>query len=113
MMTLLQRALAGLGVAALGCSSTTAIRPDQLPVLTDAAARGVQTQVDVIGVSGGTVHVDGTLVRVSVLLRAGPEAVRTYRAPVVSEMSGGSLFVRDKETNEPLPLPWIDRVNVT
>jgi hypothetical protein len=111
-------AFIGLLVPVAGCTTTTAIRPDQLPILTNAAVdralgRRVFNPLEVIGSSGEIVRVEGTLERVEVTMGPPPGGVNTFDAPVASELRGPALFVRDEKKSGGFLLPWIQDVNVT
>jgi hypothetical protein len=118
MRALLERAgrgvFLGLCVALAGCSTTKSIRPDQLPILTDAAARPLREPLEVTGVAGETVvRVEGTLEDVEVTLGAGLGGRKTFHAPIISEVRGPMLFIRDNEGAARAPLALTEEVKVT
>jgi hypothetical protein len=116
MRTLVDRAAAGVILgscfAIAGCSSTTAIRPDQLPILTHAAALNTETWEEVIDASGQRVRVNGTLDVVKIT--AGPEGLaKTFQAPMAVELDGATLSVADEKKAATFPLASIQDVKVT
>jgi len=114
-------AVLGLGCAALGCSSTTSIRPDQLPILTDAASRGREAP-PVIDAYGQMVRVGGALDTVDITIGPPSDEVKTFHAPidaqvgappVASEVRGPVLSVSDSVSVASMPLSSIQGVKVT
>jgi hypothetical protein len=116
MRTLVDRAAAGvvLGIcfAVAGCSSTIPIRPDQLPILTEAAARNGEHAAEVIGASGRRVRVKGTLEAVEITPGA-DDRVRVFQAPLAAALDGATLAVSNEKYGESFPLASMKGVQVT
>jgi hypothetical protein len=98
-------------VSLVACTSRTAIRPDQLPRVTEAAAADPAEPVDVLDEAGQAVELSGRFDAVSVTPGGGGPPDR-FSAPIEARVEGQELMVRSLERGKAYALPRGPRVVV-
>src|SRR5689334_4728565 len=91
------RAAALATLALTGCTNTTAINPDQLPVVTETARRDPREPVDVLAPEVLTARLEGRLDAVQISMMGWGKAYDRFDAPIVSRTMGPWLIVQDQE----------------
>jgi hypothetical protein len=106
------RTAAFLALALCACTSRTAIRPDQLPIVTNAAAEDPKAPVEVVDAEGQRTELTGRFDAVAVTRAGIDEKIDRFEAPVTARFEGPLLRVNSHTRQGEYTSAMVRRVEV-